>query len=126
MRRMVDEAGLAEEVEIESAGTSGWHVGEPPDRRAAAAAAARGYLLESRGREVRLSDFAEFDLIVAMDHANLRALRAMAPDREARLKPRLLLGDADVPDPYSGGPAGFEHVLDLIEAGSRELLAALR
>jgi protein-tyrosine phosphatase len=126
MRGMVADAGLADEFEIESAGTAGWHVGARPDRRSADAAAARGYVLESRGREVRRSDFAEFDLIVAMDHANLRALRELAPDREARLKPRLLLGDADVPDPYSGGPSGFEHVLDLIEAGCRDLLAQLR
>jgi protein-tyrosine phosphatase len=126
MRRMVGDAGLADEFEIESAGTAGWHSGALPDRRSAAAAAARGYALDSRAREVRRSDFVDFDLIVAMDHANLRALRELAPDREARLKPRLLLGDADVPDPYSGGPAGFEHVLDLIEAGCRELLAELR
>jgi protein-tyrosine phosphatase len=125
MRRMVSDAGLAGEFEIESAGTAGWHVGAAPDRRAVAAAAARGYALESRGREVRVSDFADFDLIVAMDHANLRALRELAPDWEARSKPRLLLGDADVPDPYSGGPAGFEHVLDLIESGCRALLVEL-
>jgi protein-tyrosine phosphatase len=126
MRRMVSDAGLGDQFEIESAGTAGWHTGALPDRRSAAAAADRGYALESRSRQVQRSDFAEFDVIVAMDHANLRALRELAPDQEARLKPRLLLGDADVPDPYSGGPAGFEHVLDLIEAGCRELLAELR
>jgi protein-tyrosine phosphatase len=126
MRWLVADAGLEDQFDIDSAGTGPWHAGRPPDRRAAAAAAARGYTLDGLGRQVHRGDFTDFDLIVAMDHANLRALRDLAPDPEARLKPRLLLGDADVPDPYSGGAAGFEHVLDLIESGCRALLAELR
>ncbi len=125
MRRMVADAGLDDRVEVDSAGTGGWFAGYPADPRAIAAAAAREYVLDGVARQVRLSDFDEFDLIVAMDLYNVRSLRALAPDRAARLKIRLLLGDDEVPDPFHGTDEDFEYALDLIEGGCRTLLAEL-
>ena len=134
MRSLLEEAGLAD-VEVESAGTGGWHAGEPPDARATDAAARRGVVLEGAARQVRASDFADFDLILAMDRGNLRELREIAPDAASRAKIRLLrefdpasagAPDLDVPDPYYGGDRGFETVLDQLEAACRGLLAELR
>jgi protein-tyrosine phosphatase len=132
MRALVRERGLEGQVEVESAGTGDWHVGHPPDRRATEAAARRGVTLEGAARQVRPEDFADFDLIVAMDRANLRDLCALAPDEEAAGRVRLLRSydpasadDLDVPDPYYGGDHGFETVLDHVEAACRGLLAEL-
>jgi protein-tyrosine phosphatase len=134
MRRLLRDAGL-EGVQVESAGTGGWHAGEPPDERAAAAAARRGVTLEGAARQVRPADFRRFDLLIALDRVNLRELVALAPDEEAAEKVRLLRefdpasagsGDLDVPDPYYGGDRGFETVLDMVEAACRELLDELR
>src|SRR4051795_11162399 len=124
MRRLIDDAGA--DIEVESAGTGGWHAGEPPDERATAAAARRGVTLAGAARQVRPADFRRFDLLVAMDRANQRELLALAPDDEARAKVRLLVPDADVPDPYYGGDRGFEDVLDMVETGCRALLDELR
>ena len=133
MRRLVDQAGLADRVEIESAGTGGWHVGEPPDERATFAARRRGITLSGAAQQVTHDDFARFDLLIALDRANLRELLAIAPDEEAAEKVRLLRefdpaasGELDVPDPYYGGDRGFETVLDLVEAACRGLLDELR
>jgi protein-tyrosine phosphatase len=126
MRRLVADAGLDDGVEIDSAGTGGWHAGEPPDARATTAARQRGVTLQGGARQVRPDDFERFDLIVAMDRENLRELRALAPDDDAREKLRLLVADRDVPDPYYGGDRGFETVLDMVGAGCRELLDELR
>jgi protein-tyrosine phosphatase len=134
MRRLIDDAGLADSIEIDSAGTGGWHAGEPPDERAALAAARRGVTLEGAARQVRESDFRRFDLLIALDRANLRELLAIAPDEDAAEKVRLLRefdpasadGALDVPDPYYGGDHGFETVLDMIEAACRGLLDELR
>ena len=90
MRALVREAGLQEEIEIDSAGTGGWHVGSRPDARAAAAARARGIALEGTAREVVPEDFEDFDLLIAMDRSNLSALRQLAPSEAARAKLRLL------------------------------------
>jgi protein-tyrosine phosphatase len=132
MRRLIGDAGL-EGIEVESAGTGGWHAGEPPDERATAAAARRGVTLEGAARQVKPADFRRFDLLIALDRANLRELLALAPDEEAAEKVRLLRefepaasGDLDVPDPYYGGDRGFETVLDMVEAACRELLDELR
>ena len=122
MRHLLRERGLEAEVEVESAGTGAWHVGSPPDDRATEAARRRGIALEGAARQVRPSDFEEFDLIVAMDRHNLRDLLDLAPDDEARQKVRLLLDDADVPDPYYGGARGFDEVLDLVEEACAQLL----
>ena len=124
MRRLIDDAGL--DIEVDSAGTGDWHVGEPPDERAALAARRRGVTLEGAARQVRPMDFRRFDVIVAMDRRNLGELLALAPDDEAAAKVRLLVPDADVPDPYYGGDHGFETVLDMVEAACRELLHELR
>src|SRR3954471_23362395 len=125
LRRLVREEGLEDRVEIDSAGTGGWHAGAPPDERATEAARRRGLDLAGAARQVEPADFERFDLILAMDRDNLAELRRLAPDDEARGKLRLLLGDRDVPDPYYGGERGFEDVLDLVEAGCRDLLAEL-
>jgi len=128
-RTMAMAAGVA--VEVDSAGTGGWHVGEAPDQRATAAAAQRGVDLSTqRARQARISDFHEFDHILAMDRDNLEDLTAIMPP-DARAELRLFLDYApdqpvrEVPDPYYGGPQGFERVLDLIEAASAGLLARI-
>ena len=113
------------EPRIESAGLGDWHVGAPPDQRAQHHARTRGYdLSEQRARQVRMSDFEEFDLILAMDRGHLRALRGMAPAQH-HAKIRLFVADRDVPDPYYGGAEGFERVLDLVEERCRALLEEL-
>jgi protein-tyrosine phosphatase len=135
MRHLVREAGLEDEIVIDSAGTGGWHVGDPPDRRATAAARARGMTLEGGARQITVNDFEDFDLLLAMDRDNLAGIRAIAPDEEAAAKARLLreydpasagAPDLDVPDPYYGGPQGFETVLDQVEAACRGLLDEIR
>ena len=119
-------------LEVDSAGTAGYHVGEAPDPRTRQAAARRGYDLASlRARIVEPVDFESFDLILAMDRENLSVLRRRAP-AAAHERLRLFLEFAphasaeDVPDPYYGGPNGFEEVLDLVEAATRGLLVHLR
>ena len=119
-------------LELDSAGTADYHVGQPPDPRTRAAAARRGYDLSAlRARVVEPADFERFDLILAMDTENLAALQRRAPPH-AQQRLRLFLEFApepdprDVPDPYYGGPNGFEEVLDLIEEATRGLLAHLR
>jgi protein-tyrosine phosphatase len=135
MRTLVREAGLEDQIELDSAGTGGWHVGSAPDERATAAAAGRGVVLEGAARRVRLEDFDDFDLILAMDSANLSDLRQLAPDGERRAKVHLLrefdqpsdgTDDLDVPDPYYGDDDGFERVLDHVQAACAGLLAQIR
>ncbi len=140
MRALVREAGLEGQIELDSAGTGAWHVGNPPDERATATARDRGIALEGAARVLRCEDFDDFDLILAMDRKNLADLRRLAPDERARSKTRLLReldpasaglgvatgGDLDVPDPYYGGPRGFERVLDLVHAACVGLLAEVR
>jgi protein-tyrosine phosphatase len=135
MRRLVADAGLEGAVEIESAGTGGWHAGEAADARATAAAARRGITLAGVAREVTQEDLERFDLVLAMDRANLVELRAIAPGTRALAKVRLLREfdpasaggeDLDVPDPYYGGARGFDTVLDLVTAACRGLLGDLR
>ncbi len=120
------------QVWVDSAGTADYHVGSAPDRRALQAALRRGYDMSGRrARVVAPGDFERFDLLLAMDRSNWSALRAAAPHaRRERVRLFLEYGpDADVldvPDPYYGGPNGFEEVLDLIEAASRGLLQHLK
>ena len=130
MRARAEAAGLP--LDIHSAGTGDWHAGEPPDRRMQAAARARGLdLSRQRARQVRAEDFAAFHLILAMDGDNLAALRRLRP-AGARAELALMLDHAphlavaEVPDPYHGGPDGFERVLDLLEAAADGVLDRLR
>lgn len=124
LRRFVADAGLAEEIEVDSAGTGGWHVGEPPDERSAAAARRRGLDLPGVARQISAADFDHFDLIVSVDDENLHRLRRIAPPGSAAEVRKLTA--IDVPDPYYGGPQGFDVVLDMVEDACRELLDELR
>jgi low molecular weight protein-tyrosine phosphatase len=130
-RHFVDEADLGDSIEVDSAGTHAYHTDEPADRRASAAAERRGYsLADIRARRVHEKDFETFDYIMAMDRDNLASLTEQA-DAEHHRKIRLFLEFAsahqdEVPDPYYGGAAGFERVLDLIEDASRGLLGTLQ
>lgn len=133
MRGLIADAGLSDQIELDSAGTGGWHAGAPPDARSVRAAAGRGISIEGAARQVRVEDFEDFDLLVALDAENARDLRRLAPDTRAAAKVRLLrefdpaVGhDLDVPDPYYGGSHGFGHVLDLVDAACRGLLDELR
>jgi protein-tyrosine phosphatase len=128
-RRLVAERGLVAEILVDSAGTSGYHAGEPPDSRMRGAAAARGVRLAGSARRVRSDDLERFDLIVAMDRINRRDLLALAGARDEAVR---LLSDflpdgwpADVPDPYYGGEDGFERVLDMIAEACEPLLEHL-
>lgn len=129
-RHHVNEAGLGNEIAVDSAGTHAYHVGEPPDRRAAAAASRRGVSLDGiRARRVADDDFERFDHIIAMDELNYVTLIDRAPEAHHN-KIRLFLSytagdETEVPDPYYGGAAGFERVLDLVEDASRAMLGTL-
>lgn len=131
-RRMVTEAGYAQQVHIDSAGTHAYHVGEPPDERAAAAAARRGVDIRAlRGRRAVEQDIVGHDYVLAMDHENYAHLRALSPPGHEH-KVRLFLEFASrtteraVPDPYFGGASGFDRALDLIEDAAEGLLAEIR
>ena len=120
------------EIHIDSAGTAAYHVGEPPDPRTQEAALRRGYDLSPlRARVVEPADFERFDLLLAMDRENFAVLQRRAP-RDAQSRVRMFLefapdaGTTDVPDPYYGGPNGFEEVLDLVEAAAHGLLRHVR
>ncbi len=135
MRELVRREGLQDGIELESAGTGGWHVGSPPDPRAAEAARARGFELQGQARRVEPEDLVEFDLILAMDVANLRDLRWLARGEGERGKVRLLrefdpgsegVADLDVPDPYYGAVGGFEEVFELVHAACEGLLGQIR
>lgn len=130
--RLVAEAGLAERIEVDSAGTHAYHVGEPPDHRARATADRRGIDLSTqRARQVNVRDFEQFDYLLAMDRQNFAALQHISPAAQAK-KVRLFLefaaemGEEEVPDPYYGGPTGFERVFDLVEEAGRGLLEEIR
>jgi protein-tyrosine phosphatase len=132
VRAHLRKAGLGDLVEVDSAGTHGYHVGEPPDSRTCMAAAKRGYDLTGlRARRVKVVDFLRFDMILAMDRDNLALLRQACPDDQQHrlglfLDHAATIDDDEVPDPYYGGPAGFERVLDLVEAGAIGLIGTLR
>lgn len=131
-RERVTAAGLEEKIRIDSAGTGDWHIGRAPDPRTREAAARRGYQMESlRARQVSPQDFYEFDVVLAMDNANLADLQAMQPADVTVTLGRFLdysseTSVSEVPDPYYGGEDGFDRVLDLIEGGAEGLLDALR
>lgn len=133
MRHLVERAGLSEAIEVESAGTGSWHLGERADRRARATAEARGVILNGRAQQFSEEDFDRLDYILVMDVAIKNALARLAPSNEARAKLHLLRAfdpeappDAPVPDPYYGGADGFEEVFDICDAACRGLLAHIR
>jgi protein-tyrosine phosphatase len=127
LRARLGEAGLEDNVAIDSAGTGDWHVGQPPDRRAIATARRHGVDISGlRARQLGRADFDDFDWLLCADHANLRDVRAMAPGG-ARAKPALFMEWAGlqgpIPDPYTGGEDHFEQVWSLVDAAA---LAAAR
>ncbi|MFV3367985.1 low molecular weight protein-tyrosine-phosphatase [Pseudomonas sp. NY15435] len=130
-RHKVREAGLEDCIEIDSAGTGDWHVGKAPDARTRAAALRRGYDLSSlRARQVSVADFSRYDLVLAMDDANLRDLKRLrGSNGKAELDlflRRYELEIDEVPDPYYGGEDGFEQVLDLVERACDGLLTEVK
>ena len=131
-RSKAEAAGLLEHLQIDSAGTHAYHVGEAPDPRSQQYALARGYPMgDLRARQIRADDFARFDLLLAMDKHNLALLEAACPSAH-RHKLRLLMEFAsqhrceEVPDPYYGGPQGFQTVLDYIEDAAGQLILNLK
>jgi protein-tyrosine phosphatase len=133
MRALLSEHGLADRVDVDSAGTGAWHLGESPDPRSVAAAARRGIALAHAARKVTRADFERFDLLLAMDAENAVALARLAPTRADRDKVRLLRSfdpsapaGAEVPDPWYGGDHGFEIVLDVCTAACEGLLVHVR
>lgn len=132
MRHLAARGGLAEVLDIDSAGTMGWHEGKPPDHRMISAARKRGIAMTGRARQLTGRDFREFDLILTMDEENLRDVKALAArqDEPPRQRARVVAFReycerhqvSSVPDPYYGGPEDFERVLDLLEDGCSVIL----
>ncbi|MGD8559134.1 MAG: low molecular weight protein-tyrosine-phosphatase [Gammaproteobacteria bacterium] len=129
--RLVEEAKLADKIGIDSAGTHAYHVGEPPDPRAQKSILSRGIdISHLRARRAVAEDFEKYDYVLAMDHANMEILHELcAPEHSEKLKLFLEYSShpdvKEVPDPYYGGPLGFERVLDLIEDASEGLLKTI-
>ena len=133
MRHLLLDAGLESHILLDSAGTSAYHEGEPPDARSHSAAKRRGIVLEGRSRQFQHLDFSRFEYVIAMDTRNRDDLLALAENEEERAKVSLLRdfdsqspADSSVPDPYYGGPGGFDEVLDICTAGCQGLLQTLR
>ncbi|KZR86380.1 Low molecular weight protein-tyrosine-phosphatase YfkJ [Synechococcus sp. MIT S9509] len=130
---LLHERGLSDLYVVDSAGTGSWHVGNPADRRMQAAAKRRGIHLPSRARQIERHDLEQFDLVLTMDDDNLKAVKGLALEAGARataqIRPMLSYGEryseSEVPDPYYGGEAGFDHVLDLLEDACAALLDEL-
>lgn len=133
LAHLLAEAGLGDRVEVDSAGTGAWHVGEPPDPRSVGVARRFGVPLRGTARQVRVEDFHRFTHVVAMDRENLRNLERMHREAGGGAPPRLLRewdpegeDGAEVPDPYYGGPDGFVTVFRMVERSCRELVGELR
>jgi protein-tyrosine phosphatase len=131
-RHLVDQEGLADRFEIDSAGTGAWHVGDPPDARSTLVAEQHGIVLDSRARQVEPDDFERFDYIIVMDRDNLRTLERMSENNGSEARIELLRmyeaerdGD-EVPDPYYGGSSGFEQVYKMVKRSCQGLLRHLR
>jgi len=131
MQYLVDEAGLSDQFEIESAGTIGFHVGSPPDQRMQQVMRERGIPVIGESKQLESSDLEHYDLILAMDTDNLSGARSLDRKRQSLDKIKLFCeycsdhDETEVPDPYYGGDRGFDHVMDLIEDGCRNLLKEL-
>ena len=131
-RKQVAEAGLLDQMDIDSAGTHAYHIGNPPDQRSTAVAAQRGYRMDVlRARQVSAADIEQFDYVLAMDQENLSILKQLAPSH-LRDKPQLFMsfapdyGLSEVPDPYYGGAQGFDQVLDMVEEACAGLVQTIR
>ncbi len=120
MNHLIEQAGLGDRIICDSAGTSSYHIGAAPDRRMSAAASRRGIKLKGQARQFEKSDFETFDLILAMDRENYRDILSLDPTGKYRDKVRLMCefashhSEREVPDPYYGGPEGFNKVIDLL------------
>lgn len=120
MNHLIEQAGLSDNIFCDSAGTGGYHIGSPPDRRMAAAAKRRDIILKGEARQFQKSDFENFDLILAMDRENYEDILSLDPAGKYRNKVRLMCdfathhSEREVPDPYYGGPEGFDRVIDLL------------
>ncbi|MBV2354804.1 low molecular weight phosphotyrosine protein phosphatase [Streptomyces sp. J2-1] len=132
-RARVEDAGLADRVVVDSAGTDGWHEGDGADPRTVSVLEEHGYGTAHTARRFHASWFADLDLVVALDTGHLKSLRRLAPTGADARKVRLLRSydpgagdDPDVPDPYYGDRAGFEECLDMVEAACTGLLTAVR
>ncbi len=133
MKQLLASEGLDAAISIDSAGTCAHHIGESPDARSTEVARARGVHMSGAARQFRRDDLSRFDYVLAMDLANFRELRALATSEEHRGKIHLMRSfdadsppEAEVPDPYYGGDAGFENVLDICFAACEGLLERLR
>jgi protein-tyrosine phosphatase len=131
LRARICEAGLEQQVIVDSVGTGDWHVGHPPDHRAIAVAARYGVdIAHLRARQLAEDDYRRFDWLLCADRSNLSDVRARTP-AEARAQAALLLGwgglaDAEVPDPYTGGEADFERAWHLVDAAAQSIVRRLR
>lgn len=120
MNHLIEQAGLSDSIICDSAGTGGYHIGAPPDRRMTTAALSRGITLKGRARQFQRSDFEEFDLILAMDRENYQDILYLDPGGKYRDQVRLMCdfathhSEREVPDPYYGGSEGFDQVIDLL------------
>jgi len=133
LRHLTREAGLADAIEVDSAGTAGYHAGEPPDRRARAAGRRFGVDVSGRGRQFEREDFERFDYVLAMDRTNFEDLSGLAPSEAARSKLHLLRSfdpaspvGASVPDPYYGEDEDFDDVVRICQAACGPLLERVR
>ena len=131
MRRLLHDAGLADEVLCDSAGTIDYHVGEPPDSRMRAAGIKRGLPMTGAARQVTRADIDRFDLILAMDHDNFTSLLRLSTEQNRHKIKRFCdycrqHSELEVPDPYYGGPRGFEHVLDMLEDGCQQIVDEIK
>jgi protein-tyrosine phosphatase len=132
-RHQVEAAGLADRFSIDSAGTSSYHIGDPPDERTRRVARARGVELTSAARQIQRSDLHDFDYVLVMDAENLASVQRLAKGTQTGAQVRLLREfdtkaehDLNVPDPYYGGPRGFENVHDIVERSCAALLEHIR
>lgn len=131
MNHLIEEAGLSDRILCDSAGTGGYHIGAPPDGRMRTAASQRGIELRGRARQFDRSDFEEFDLILAMDKDNYHDILSLDPAGKYRHKVQLMCGYCrhfdlkEVPDPYYGGPEGFNRVIDLLMDACQGLLDSI-
>jgi protein-tyrosine phosphatase len=132
LREALADEGLDGWVDVDSAGTGSWHLGEPPDPRMVAAAAAGGLQVSGRARQISVDDFAESDLVLVMDRSNLEDVRRLAPDAAARERVRLFRSFEDgahadeVPDPYYGGPDGFDQVVEITRRSAQGVVQWIR